>query len=121
MKLDQDTIMGAMLIFIPIAVAAELLHMNGLIIFITAALAIVPLAGFMGKATEELSKQVGAGVGGLLNATFGNATELIISIFALQAGLFEVVKASITGAIIGNVLLVTGCSMLFGGIKREKQ
>lgn len=121
MKLDLDTILGAMLIFIPISIAAELLHLNGIIIFFTAALAILPLAGFMGKATEELSKQVGAGIGGLLNATFGNATELIIAIFALQAGLFEVVKASLTGGIIGNMLLITGCSMFLGGLKREKQ
>jgi Ca2+:H+ antiporter len=121
MKLDQDTIMGAMLIFIPISIAAELLHMSGIVIFFTAALAIVPIAGFMGKATEELSKQVGAGIGGLLNATFGNATELIIAIFALNAGLFEVVKASLTGGIIGNMLLITGCSMFFGGLRREKQ
>lgn len=113
--------MGMMLVFIPISIAAELLHLDGIIVFATAALAIVPLAGFMGKATEELSKQVGAGIGGLLNATFGNATELIIAIFALNAGLFEVVKASLTGGIIGNMLLITGCSMLFGGLKREKQ
>jgi len=121
MKLDQDIILGAMLIFIPISIAAELLHLSGIVVFFTAALAIVPLAGFMGKATEELSKQVGAGLGGLLNATFGNATELIIAIFALNAGLFEVVKASLTGGIIGNMLLITGCSMFFGGMKRKNQ
>ena len=121
MKLDQDTIMGALLIFIPISIAAELLHLNGIIVFIMAALAIVPLAGFMGKATEELSKQVGSGIGGLLNATFGNATELIIGLFALRAGLFEVVKASITGGIIGNMLLIVGCSMFLGGLNRKKQ
>ncbi len=91
------------------------------LVFFSAALAIVPLAGFMGKATEELSKYVGPGIGGLLNATFGNATELIIGIFALQAGLFNVVKASITGGIIGNMLLIVGCSMFFGGLRREKQ
>jgi Ca2+:H+ antiporter len=113
--------MGAMLVFIPISIAMELLHFDSVIIFLTAALAIVPLAGFMGKATEELSKQVGSGIGGLLNATFGNATELIIAIFALQAGLFEVVKASLTGGIIGNMLLITGCSMFLGGLKRESQ
>jgi Ca2+:H+ antiporter len=121
MKLDLDTILGAMLIFIPISIAMEFIHADSVIIFVTAALGIVPLAGFMGKATEELSKQVGSGIGGLLNATFGNATELIIAIFALQAGLFEVVKASLTGGIIGNLLLVTGFSMLFGGLKKKKQ
>jgi Ca2+:H+ antiporter len=120
-RLGFDTVLGILLVFIPISIALELIHANGILVFIAAALAIIPLAGFMGKATEELSKQVGAGVGGLLNATFGNATELIIAIFALQAGLFEVVKASLTGGIIGNMLLITGCSMFLGGLKREKQ
>ncbi|MCD1294118.1 calcium/proton exchanger [Methanocella sp. CWC-04] len=121
LKLSFERILFILLIFIPISIVMELTHSNPVFIFFTAALAIIPLAGFMGKATEELSKQVGAGLGGLLNATFGNATELIIAIFALQAGLFEVVKASITGGIIGNMLLIVGCSMLFGGLKREKQ
>lgn len=120
-KLSFDRVLSVLLLFIPISIVLEFIHANGVLIFISAALAIVPMAGFMGKATEELSKQVGAGVGGLLNATFGNATELIIAIFALQAGLFEVVKASLTGGIIGNTLLITGCSMFFGGLKREKQ
>ncbi|OPY27145.1 MAG: calcium/sodium:proton antiporter [Methanocella sp. PtaU1.Bin125] len=120
-KLSYDRILAVLLVFIPVSIALDLLHVDPIIVFISAALAIVPIAGFMGKATEELSKQVGAGIGGLLNATFGNATELIIAFFAIQAGLFEVVKASITGAIIGNVLLITGCSMFFGGLKREKQ
>jgi Ca2+:H+ antiporter len=120
-RLSLEKVLSVMLVFIPISVLLELIHADSILIFITAALAIVPLAGFMGRATEELSKQAGAGIGGLLNATFGNATELIIAIFALQAGLFEVVKASLTGGIIGNVLLITGCSMLFGGLKREKQ
>jgi Ca2+:H+ antiporter len=120
-KLSFDRILSVMLIFIPVSIALDLLRVDPILIFLSAALAIVPLAGFMGKATEEISKQVGAGIGGLLNATFGNATELIIAFFAIQAGLFEVVKASITGAIIGNVLLIMGCAMLFGGLKREKQ
>jgi Ca2+:H+ antiporter len=120
-KLSFDRILFVMLIFIPVSIVLDLMHVDPILIFLSAALAIVPLAGFMGKATEEISKQVGAGIGGLLNATFGNATELIIAFFAIQAGLFEVVKASITGAIIGNVLLIMGCSMFFGGLKREKQ
>ncbi|HEY3273340.1 MAG TPA: calcium/proton exchanger [Methanocella sp.] len=120
-KLSFDRILSVMLIFIPVSIALDLLRVDPILVFLSAALAIVPLAGFMGKATEEMSKQVGAGIGGLLNATFGNATELIIAFFAIQAGLFEVVKASITGAIIGNVLLIMGCAMFFGGIKREKQ
>lgn len=121
LKLSFDKILMAMLIFIPVSIGLELIHADPIIIFIAAALAIIPIAGFMGKATEELAKHLGSGLGGMLNATFGNATELIIAFFAIQAGLFEVVKASITGAIIGNVLLITGCSMFFGGLKREKQ
>jgi Ca2+:H+ antiporter len=90
-------------------------------LFFLSALAIVPLAKYIGEATEELATYTGPAVGGLLNATFGNATEFIISIFALQAGLIEVVKASITGSIIGNLLLVLGMSMFIGGWKRKKQ
>src|SRR5439155_1100304 len=93
----------------------------GDIVFAAAGLAIVPLAWFLGLATEELGKQAGPGVGGLLNATFGNATELIIAIFALSRGLTEVVKASLTGSIVGNLLLVLGLSMLAGGVKYEVQ
>jgi Ca2+:H+ antiporter len=120
-KLSFDRVLSVMLLFIPLSIVLDLLRVDPILVFLSAGLAIVPLAGFMGKGTEEISKQVGAGVGGLLNATFGNATELIIAVFAIQAGLFEVVKASITGAIIGNVLLIMGCAMLFGGLKREKQ
>ena len=119
-KLSFDRVLSALLIFIPISIVLELMHADSLLVFFSAALAIMPLAGFMGKATEELSKQVGSGIGGLLNATFGNATELIIGIFALQAGLFSVVKASLTGGIIGNMLLIVGCSMFFGGLKTRK-
>jgi Ca2+:H+ antiporter len=89
--------------------------------FILAALAIVPLAGLMGEATEEISFYSGPKIGGFLNATFGNATELIISIFALKSGLFDVVKASIAGSVIGNILLVLGASMFIGGIHHKVQ
>src|SRR5437879_11581556 len=91
------------------------------IVFAAAGIAIVPLAWFLGLATEELGKHAGPGVGGLLNATFGNATELIIAIFALASGLTEVVKASLTGSIIGNALLVLGLSMLAGGLRHKTQ
>ncbi len=91
------------------------------IVFITAGLAIVPLAGWMGMATEEIAVVVGPSLGGLMNATFGNATELIIAIIALRAGLVDVVKASITGSIIGNLLLVTGLAMLLGGLRFKEQ
>ena len=81
----------------------------------------VPTASLMGKATEELAARSGPGIGGLLNVTFGNAPELIIALFALHAGLQEVVKASIIGSILGNLLLVMGASFLVGGWKRERQ
>lgn len=122
LKLESfDKIMVPLLAFIPVSVALDMLHFDPIIVFLSAAIAIIPIAGYMGKATEELAKHLGAGLGGLLNATFGNATELIIAFFAIQAGLFEVVKASITGAIVGNLLLIMGCSMLFGGLKRDTQ
>jgi Ca2+:H+ antiporter len=114
--------LGVLLIFVPIAVVLEYgVHARGLPIFICAALAIVPLAGYMGRATEQLAERLGAGIGGLLNATFGNAAELIIAIVALRAGLHDLVKASITGSIIGNILLVFGAGALYGGLKFETQ
>ncbi|MDP6651769.1 MAG: calcium/proton exchanger, partial [Gammaproteobacteria bacterium] len=89
--------------------------------FICSAIAIIPLAGWMGKATEHLAERLGEGIGGLLNATFGNAAELIIAIMALREGHIMVVKASITGSIIGNILLVFGLACFAGGLKYEKQ
>ena len=104
--------------FVPIAIVLEyVVHARAEWIFITACLAIIPLAGLMGKATEHLAERVGEGIGGLLNATFGNAAELIIAIMALRAGLYDVVKASITGSIIGNILLVFGLSAVIGGAR----
>jgi len=102
-------------------VAAELLHANTLLIFGVSALALVGLAWILGQATESLGHHAGPRIGGVLNATFGNAAELIITIFALAAGLTTVVKASIIGSIIGNVLLVLGASLLLGGLKNGIQ
>ncbi|MBW4561419.1 MAG: calcium/proton exchanger [Mojavia pulchra JT2-VF2] len=110
-----------LLVFIPVSLTAHFLGWGDLIVFITAALAILPLAAWMGTATEEIAVVVGPSLGGLLNATFGNATELIIAIVALRAGLINVVKASITGSIIGNLLLVMGLSMLLGGLRHKEQ
>lgn len=113
--------LNLLLVFIPIAVLADLIHLDPVILFILAALGIVPLAGVLGKATEELAVYAGSRVGGFLNATFGNAAELIITLVAVRAGLLEVVKASITGSILGNLLLVLGLSMLVGGLKNGLQ
>src|ERR1700726_532052 len=112
-----------LLVFLPVAVVLRVWPQlgNETALFICSCLAIVPLAGWMGRATEELAEHLGHGVGGLLNATFGNAAELIIAIVALSKGLTGVVKASITGSIIGNILLVLGLSTLFGGIKHKEQ
>jgi len=109
-----------LLIFVPTAVVLEIARVNPPWIFVTSALAIVPLAGLMGRATESLSEHMGPGLGGLLNASFGNAAELIIAFVALQRGLHDVVKASITGSIIGNVLLVLGLALLLGGARFER-
>jgi Ca2+:H+ antiporter len=107
--------------FIPLAVLLELVHASSGLIFAVAALGIIPTAALMGLATEELAARSGPGIGGLLNVTFGNAPELIIALFALAEGLHEVVKASIVGSIIGNVLLVLGAAMLVGGWGRDQQ
>jgi Ca2+:H+ antiporter len=114
--------MNWLLLFVPLAVVVEHLAPDRyLLVFATSGLAIVPLAGWMGRATEELSERLGEAVGGLLNATFGNAAELIIALAALRAGLHDVVKASIAGSIIGNTLLVLGAAMLAGGLRFPEQ
>lgn len=111
-----------LLIFVPLAVGLEFLMPGAhTLIFVASCMAIVPLAGWLGHATEELAQHTGAGVGGLLNATFGNAAELIIAIMALRQGLYPVVKASLTGSILGNILLVLGAAVLAGGIKHKRQ
>jgi Ca2+:H+ antiporter len=110
-----------LLALVPLALALEWSHGDPLVIFITSGLAIIPLAGLMGEATEKLTHHVGAGLGGLLNASFGNAAELIIAVMALRQGLHDVVKASITGSILGNILLVLGVSMVAGGLRYERQ
>ncbi|HEX5832130.1 MAG TPA: calcium/proton exchanger [Gemmatimonadaceae bacterium] len=110
-----------LLVFIPVAYALEHSGAPALWVFLASSAAIVPLAALMGRATERLAERLGEGVGGLLNATFGNAAELIIAIVALRAGLYDLVKASITGSIIGNVLLVFGASALWGGLKYQRQ
>jgi Ca2+:H+ antiporter len=107
--------------FIPIAVVLELVHASPPVIFFAAATGVIPTAALMGRATEELADRSGPGIGGLLNVTFGNFPELLIAFFALIEGLQEVVKASIIGSILGNLLLVLGVSMFAGGLRRERQ
>lgn len=117
----KDTFFLILLVFIPISIAAHLLEWGETVVFITAAIGIIPLASYMGTATEEIAVVTGPNIGGLLNATFGNATELILAFIALKAGLVGVVKATITGSIVSNLLLVMGFSMLLGGLKFKEQ
>ena len=114
-------ILKYMLVFIPISFIAKFMNVPGAVMFVLSCLSIIPLAGLIGQSTEEISFYTGPKVGGFLNGTFGNATELIISFFALKQGLFDVVKSSIAGAVIGNILLVIGFSMLAGGLKYKTQ
>jgi len=113
--------LSIMLLFIPLAFIAEVGKFPSLSIFIFSALGVIPLAGYIGESTEILAAYTGPKIGGLLNATLGNAAELIITLVAIKAGLIELVKASITGSIIGNLLLVLGISMMVGGLKNGLQ
>jgi len=117
-----EYLLNLLLVFVPVAASLEwVFHAGPVYVFASSALAIVPLAGIMGKATESLADRLGEGPGALLNATFGNAAELIIAVLALRAGLHDLVKASITGSIFGNILLVFGFSTLVGGLKHQAQ
>src|SRR6201997_4489776 len=109
--------------FVPAAIALRYWPAisNPTALFICSAIAIIPVAGWIGHATEQLAERMGEGVGGLLNATFGNAAELIIAFVALHAGLHQVVEASIIGSIVGNMLLVFGAAMLAGGMRYPEQ
>jgi len=109
-----------LLLSIPFTFFGYFLNWDATIMFILTCVAIVPLAGYLGEATEEIATFTGPKLGGFLNATFGNATELIISFFAIREGLFDVVKASLAGSILGNILLVLGCSIFFGGLKHKE-
>src|SRR6266404_2289332 len=112
-----------LVLFFPLTLVLEFVHVNALWVFVVSAVAIIPLAGLIGRATESLSASLSPALGGLLNATFGNAAELIIALFALRRGpeLYPLVKASLTGSIIGNVLLVMGASIVAGGLYYHKQ
>jgi Ca2+:H+ antiporter len=113
--------LAILLIFLPLATLAETTHWGELWVFSFSAIGVIPMAGYIGEATEALAHYTGPKLGGLLNATLGNAAELIITIFAIRKGLLELVKASITGSILGNLLLVLGMAMLFGGLRHGTQ
>jgi len=111
----------ALLVFVPVAVVSRLLHWPPIVVFALSALAIIPLSGVLGAATEAVAERTSPAIGGLLNATMGNLAELIIAAVALRAGLIELVKASITGSILGNLLLVLGAALFAGGLKFKVQ
>jgi Ca2+:H+ antiporter len=113
--------LAILILALPFAILSELLHWGEVWVFLLSAIAIIPLAEYIGEATEALADFTGPRIGGLLNATLGNAAELIITIVAIREGLLELVKASIAGSILGNLLLVMGLSMVLGGIKHGVQ
>ncbi len=117
----KEVFLLRMLVFVPIAFLTEWLNFSSIIVFIASGLAIIPLAAFIADSTEAIADVTGPSIGGLLNSTFGNATELIIAIVALQAGLVDVVKASITGTIVANLLLALGAAILLGGLRFKEQ
>lgn len=121
MKFTKPSIIYFLLVFVPISVILDLVHADHLIIFIIAVIALIPLAKLIGDSTEHLSTHYGSTLGSLLNVTFGNAAEIIIAVVAINAGLIDLVKASITGAILGNIMLIFGLSMIAGGIRKKEQ
>jgi Ca2+:H+ antiporter len=117
----KKMILLGLMVFVPIASGAEWLKLNPILIFLAAGLGIIPLAALIADATEAISEVIGPSLGGLLNATFGNATELIIATVALSSGLVDVVKASITGTIVANLLLALGAAIFLGGLRFKEQ
>ncbi len=120
LRLDAKTAFYSLLALVPVGVWLGFTHAAPTPVFVVSCLAILPLAGLMGEATEHLARRSGPGIGGLLNATFGNAAELIIGVMALRAGETEIVKASLTGSILGNMLMVLGLAMLVGGWRHKE-
>lgn len=120
-KLSKSSAIYVLLIFAPIAAGLEFVHADHLVLFVISAIALIPLAKLIGDSTEHLSTHYGPTAGSLLNVTFGNAAEIIISVVAISAGLIDLVKASITGSIIGNILLILGLSVIAGGFRYKEQ
>jgi Ca2+:H+ antiporter len=120
-KLSKSSTVYFLLIFVPIAVILELVHAEHIVLFVVAALGLIPLAKLIGDSTEHLAAYYGPTLGSLLNVTFGNAAEIIIGVVSINAGLLDLVKASITGAILGNILLIFGLSIIAGGFKYKEQ
>lgn len=120
-KLSKSSAIYVLLIFAPIAAGLEFVHADHLVLFVVSAIALIPLAKLIGDSTEHLSTHYGPTAGSLLNVTFGNAAEIIIAVTAISAGLLDLVKASITGAIIGNILLILGLSIIAGGFRYKEQ
>jgi Ca2+:H+ antiporter len=120
-KLTKSSAIYILLIFAPIAAALEFAHADHLVLFVISAIALIPLAKLIGDSTEHLGTHYGPTAGSLLNVTFGNAAEIIIAVTAISAGLLDLVKASITGAIIGNILLILGLSVIAGGFRYKEQ
>lgn len=121
LQLSKSSVLYLLLIFTPIAIALEFIHANHIVIFVISSIALIPLAKLIGDSTEYLSLHYGSTLGSLLNVTFGNAAEIIIAIVAINAGLIDLVKASIIGAILGNILLIFGLSILAGGFRYKEQ
>jgi len=120
-KLSKSSVLYFLVLFAPMALVLEFTHSEPLLIFIFAAIALIPLAKLIGDSTEHLAIHYGTTIASLLNVTFGNAAEIIIGIVALSAGLVNLVKASIIGSIIGNILLIFGLSLVVGGLKQKEQ
>ena len=120
-KLIKQRPLTLLLIALPLAILAEVMHWGEVWVFVLSAVAVIPFAQLIGEATEALADYTGPRIGGLLNATLGNAAELIITIMAIREGLLELVKASIAGSILGNLLLVMGLAMVFGGVRHGIQ
>src|SRR5918912_2670218 len=120
-QLSKSSLIYFLLIFAPITVGLDLIHADQIAIFIIAVIALIPLAKLIGDSTEHLATHYGATAGSLLNVTFGNAAEIIIGVVAISAGLPDLVKASITGSILGNILLIFGLSIVVGGFKYKEQ